>query len=342
MDVTTSTTSSDSAIPPNLAIAGTTKARCPACGTEVTWSSPEDAVGTCPKCTAPLVVVAATGSTIAEAIELAEQQLPEAVERSPRQPSLPGLAGIDAEAALKMLFEIDDEIDRQTTKVERRKSDYDTERKTLTALQEKRSAASRQFRDRIQDADPSRPKAPCEWERDHGRPCPICRAPNALPLTHAGVLDRAIDLAQKPGSVYPCATDLRTLLAVYGRVHLLPEEVERIPTGPAILDLLVWCRDVTQPRPTLLGTPHVIGDVAGQCADCGAISHELAVTFGYPDGWPVGTLVGTDCPGKPVEEDEPEPARRIPKRHKAKASAAVGGQTGGARGKKAPARKGRR
>lgn len=74
--------------PPTLAQPGVVKAVCRKCRETLTWEGVAEPP-ICPHCFEPMIITAATGETVEQAIAAAAQALPERVE--PVQPTIPGL-----------------------------------------------------------------------------------------------------------------------------------------------------------------------------------------------------------------------------------------------------------
>lgn len=117
-------------------------------------------------------------------------------------------------------------------------------------------------------------------------------------------LERALDLATPP--IYPSPEGLRELVAGFAHIHLTLEEAMRL-RGPEILEVLHWLRTPTSTRPSVLGRPHVLGEPADTCLDCGALLGGLAEAYGV-ERLTRGCLVGTDC--GPAETSAKQPTKR--------------------------------
>lgn len=115
--------------------------------------------------------------------------------------------------------------------------------------------------------------------------------PTTLTEVSLGMLERALDLATPP--IYPGVTELRELVATFGRIHLRLDEVSRWK-GAEILEVLHWLRTPRAVRPAVLGRPHVVGDPPDRCLICCGLLGGQAEAFGL-ERLILGDLVGTDC-----------------------------------------------
>jgi hypothetical protein len=285
-----------------------TKARCPHCAHEKIFTGHIIDSLACPKCEAQMTIVATTGTTLSEAADAmdaaAAQLPPEKVER-PRQQPLPGLPMLDEHAALEMLFDLDEDIDKQAAKVQRWKDGYDAEKKTLLSLEVKRATASRTLRDRR-----AMYESPAAAEADE-------RGPSEAPLLGTDASPASEVAASDPSSA---AQEPPTL----GFLHDL---LLKAGADVSVIAMATWS---TAQLEEALDWAHAQFDATQRDKP----GHHTSVR------WPDHVSAGASSTLEGLANEEPEPARVIPKRHAKKTAAQiVGGALGGARGIKAPVRK---
>lgn len=166
----------------------------------------------------------------------------------------------------------------------------------------------------------------CLTERTTGKPCPICRnltvAPadnDSQPHLAASVLALALEATLEPPSL---AAALREILRV-----IVPLDTIALWTSEDVQILARYLQQTvgdsdearaSKPVPLVLGRAHEIGGEMGRgCRICGALMHQLAVDEGFPEGFPIGQRVGTDCAGA-AENAAAEPVRTVKPRHSKK------------------------
>lgn len=304
---------------PTLATAGTTKARCTGCGHAWTWTT--DPLELCPDCGGELIVTAATGHTVEEAIARAAQELPDRIETSsggqPVQPRIPGLMpAFNWEAMGRSILETRAEVKELEAIEERKHSAYKYAKKDREEKQTELSKLEDDFAERVTELEAEMKLTPaerrargCLYERTTGQLCPTCRQrpdhrdDNGIVRHLAQV---AVDLADAGQlNVQDGVTIMRQVTGI-----ALDPDVVAGWAPEARRDVLAWLieRDEAT-RPEILGRPHVVGANQGNaCTACGALLFSLAAAHGL-ERWPEGQLVGCDCPGEP--RDTPQELQHL-------------------------------
>lgn len=153
----------------------------------------------------------------------------------------------------------------------------------------------------------------CITEITTGKPCPICRNITVAPddngtTPHLAAAILALALEETLG-----AETMAEAIEEITRV-IIPVEDLKAWTPADYKVVARYLKDVagenhegiaSRPVPLILGRPHEVGEIAGGCRVCGALLQQLAELEGYNNGFPIGTRVGTDCAGEPVNAAEP-------------------------------------
>lgn len=289
----------------------------------------ENGLPNCPHCGTAMELVPIL--TAHEAITQAAQQLD--AERAgdaakpTYQPSIPGIhppfdyerAQRRTEALARQVTSAEEAWDAAKEEASDCKKTFDKAVETLRTHIKETAAARQDAEYQASKPASDRPRA-CAFERDTGKPCPICRAPTpgitpADPTVVQHLAAAASELARTDALE---TADLRLVIAKVAGLELLDETVRGWST-PERQAVVTWLEAPTVvERPAVLGAAHEAADPAGMhqaCRICGGAMPHL------PDGdaqtWPIGQLVGTDCPGEPAQEA----ARPTAKRHRKRSDA---------------------
>lgn len=321
-----------------------TEVKCAKCATRGSWRGQltdemlertftrgvgPDGLPNCPHCGTPMefVPVLTAAEAFAKAGQELEADLAGDAARPVYQPSIPGIHPPFDWRRAQLTTE---SLETNVASAERL---WESAKKTAAACKSDFDDAVSALREHIQethrarvDAEfqarrPASEPAPagevdveaCAFERETGKPCPICRNPVAgirpADNTILGHVAAAAVTLQANDQLE--AAGLRRVILALAGVELLEETVR----GWSAVERAQVLRYLEAPgvvkRPEILGTAHEAADPSGQkqaCRICGAPMPFL------PDDtktWPIGQKVGTDCPGEPGIE----PARPPTKRH---------------------------
>jgi hypothetical protein len=195
-----------------------------------------------------------------------------------------------------------------------------------------KGAATAAPEDAAPQVNPEAVKPGCLFERETGKPCPICRD------RKPGLVATDVRNPMHPDHGY-IAGELAKDEAVQRQlleagVHLDLQDVEDLSLGDQERDeILAWASavvlartadsSVTVPvRPAALGTPHEAAAAEGSsqaCRVCGiALWNTTDRDEAGQDFYPAGALVGTDCEGEPPQEEARPVAKRGSKKGRKK------------------------
>ena len=270
-------------------------------------------------------------------MEIADDQIPAAEAISevarlqhPQQADLPGIippfnyqgAYLELEAKAVEVDELHREYVTAAEEARDAKKSWDKAAELFTKMAiefQRRRREKVSAGDPIADVNPAR----CTFEQLHpDQTCPICVSEKDDVRAAYAPRDSAMHAEQTQEWL-----DDRAIIALQ---DLLDEAADVIVTDAIVkawtpeerAEIAAWAeavRDKIDPlpaRPTALGTMHVAGtptDAQGQsCTQCDAVL--IAANVVEANYYDIGTLVGTDCPGKVTE-----PSHHYPPKRRAKA-----------------------
>lgn len=264
---------------------------------------------------------------VAEAFTLAQQQIAAA---TPEQAQLPGVVlPFNFQGAYLELEEKAVEVDRlhaehkaaaEAARDAKKAWDQAAELYTRMALELRRRRRAKEGQpaeDLIDASERPANLVRCKWEEAHpGESCPICSDDTLKPETardSVAHIDEVVELLEVRSAV--AVSDALEAIGI-----LVPIEYIRKFSDEDRAEVKAWAEfdrastEPVPPRPAILGSghiasPYVDGQSEQYCTQCDAVLIEAPADGDQGNYYVPGTLVGTDCKGKP-------PARYAGRRNK--------------------------
>jgi hypothetical protein len=313
-----------------------THVTCTHCGTKASWRgdvtadmlertftrgvNEQSGLPNCPRCGHELALDHV--EPVESAVETAARALPDRTEGRSGQLTIPGIhPPFDYASAMHSILEQRAVVRRAEAIAESKHRDATKARKDAEAEQSTLSELEDKFAERVEELEveaaltpeqrAERQAAGCSWEALTGTPCAVCRTPNPGQAPVFNGNPAHIAYATVIQSLSDDGISADELSAALKAVANLAVDVETVDawSREARIAVAGWLEmPAMKPRPDVLGRAHIVSALAGTCEACDALLTPLAGAFGL-EAWPVGQLVGTDCPGEP-ERAVRRPTRR--------------------------------